>query len=437
MARTRWMFGFQRRLVRRWEWLMLIPNDGRLPHTSHTAAMTLRVPLAVDSDKPQEVSILGMVSLERARSQRSCGRLVTAFRDGLRAHQEVINRLNVYPVPDGDTGTNMALTLESVTDELAGLEAPDMAAICRAIGHGSLMGARGNSGVILSQLLRGLADGAQLPPARAGGRRAGRGPDHRRPAAHEAVMRPVEGTILTVARGAAEGAAGGGRGGEVAGRRARGRPGRGRRRPGPHPVAPPVLEAGRGGRRRRRRLRAAARRLALRRSTDARCPTRPDCPDRVRAAQPEAPGTASSAGDAAATDDLSGLRYEVMYLLEAPDDTIPPFKEVWAGIGDSIVVVGGDGIWNCHIHTDDIGAAIEASLDAGRPQRSGSPTCWSRSRRSAGYAKRPAQPGGAGPETCRGRCTTAVVAVATGDGHRGGIFRSLGRPGTSSPAASR
>ena len=67
--------------------------------------------------------------------------------------------------------------------------------------------------------------------------------------------------------------------------------------------------------------------------------------------------------------DVGDLRYEVMYLLDAPDDSIDAFKEVWAGIGDSIVVVGGDGLWNCHIHTDDIGAAIEAGVDAGRPQR--------------------------------------------------------------------
>ena len=60
---------------------------------------------------------------------------------------------------------------------------------------------------------------------------------------------------------------------------------------------------------------------------------------------------------------IADLRYEVMYFLEATDDTIPAFKDVWAGIGDSIVVVGGDGLWNCHIHTDDIGAAIEAALD--------------------------------------------------------------------------
>src|SRR5204862_8191241 len=64
----------------------------------------------------------------------------------------------------------------------------------------------------------------------------------------------------------------------------------------------------------------------------------------------------------------SALRYAVMYFLEAEAVTIPAFKDVWAGIGDSIVVVGGDGLWNCHIHTDDIGAAIEAALDCGRPR---------------------------------------------------------------------
>src|SRR5689334_24428188 len=80
-------------------------------------------------------------------------RVVTGFRDALRAHQEALNRLNVYPVPDGDTGTNMTLTLESVVQELGSAEA--MPEVCQAIAHGSLMGARGNSGVILSQILRG------------------------------------------------------------------------------------------------------------------------------------------------------------------------------------------------------------------------------------------------------------------------------------------
>ena len=85
----------------------------------------------------------------------------------------------------------------------------------------------------------------------------------------------------------------------------------------------------------------------------------------------------------------SDLRYEVMYLLDAPDDTMSAFKEVWAGLGDSIVVVGGDGLWNCHIHTNDVGAAIEAALDAGRPRNIRVTDSSSRSKRSGGYAKEP------------------------------------------------
>ena len=75
--------------------------------------------------------------------------VIEGYARALAAHRGAINRLNVYPVPDGDTGTNMALTLESVVGELEGAGA-DMTATCKAISHGSLMGARGNSGVILS-----------------------------------------------------------------------------------------------------------------------------------------------------------------------------------------------------------------------------------------------------------------------------------------------
>ena len=83
--------------------------------------------------------------------------VMASYRDVLAAHQERINRLNVYPVPDGDTGTNMALTVQSIVAEIDELPdtASDVASVCKAINHGSLMGARGNSGVILSQLLRG------------------------------------------------------------------------------------------------------------------------------------------------------------------------------------------------------------------------------------------------------------------------------------------
>src|SRR6187401_3810894 len=85
--------------------------------------------------------------------------VIATFRDLLRSHQDPINRLNVYPVPDGDTGTNMALTVESVVTALdAVAPGAGFAEVCATISHGSLMGARGNSGVILSQILRGLCD---------------------------------------------------------------------------------------------------------------------------------------------------------------------------------------------------------------------------------------------------------------------------------------
>ncbi|MCU1451453.1 MAG: domain fusion protein YloV, partial [Acidimicrobiales bacterium] len=135
-------------------------------------------------------------------------RIVSTYRDALRAHQEELNALNVYPVPDGDTGTNMALTLESVVTELDGVQAgaggtPAMEQVCEAIRHGSLMGARGNSGVILSLILRGLAD-TFSPLEAISGVDVAAGLRRATDAAYEAVLRPVEGTILTVVRLATE-----------------------------------------------------------------------------------------------------------------------------------------------------------------------------------------------------------------------------------------
>ena len=92
-----------------------------------------------------ELDVLGAEDIRRT---------VVTFRDAMRAHAPGINRLNVYPVPDGDTGTNMARTLDAVVAELDGANG-EMESTCKAISHGSLMGARGNSGVILSQILRG------------------------------------------------------------------------------------------------------------------------------------------------------------------------------------------------------------------------------------------------------------------------------------------
>ena len=114
---------------------------------------------------------------------------------------EDINKLNVFPVPDGDTGTNMSLTLGTVVREVAALPADsDMAAVAKAITHGSLMGARGNSGVITSQILRGMAEGlvgAHDPVTADDIAVAFRNSVK---VAFKAVRKPVEGTILTVIR---------------------------------------------------------------------------------------------------------------------------------------------------------------------------------------------------------------------------------------------
>ena len=367
-----------------------------------------------------------MVVLDALGATELC-RVILTFRDGLRSHQDLINRLNVYPVPDGDTGTNMALTLESVVEEIAGLESADLDSACKAITHGSLMGARGNSGVILSQLLRGISTGLNCPSGRPGARELSEALTIADKLAREAVMRPVEGTILTVASGAAEEARLAAEAGkslvDVAEAARVGAAEALDRTPSLIPVLEQagVVDAGGSG-----YLLLFDALLAV---LDGRpMPEPADLPEtNFGPLNPEAPGTALAPGDVDA--ELAGLRYEVMYLLEAADETIPSFKEVWAGLGDSIVVVGGNGLWNCHIHTDDIGAAVEASLDAGRPRtirvtdllEQVEEERWVREAVATQASGPPETPSGPPP-------ATGVVAVATGEGI-GRIFRSLGVQG--------
>ena len=355
------------------------------------------------------------------------GQVIGEYRDALRSHQEVINRLNVFPVPDGDTGTNMALTLESVMAELSDLDQPDMAATCKAIAHGSLMGARGNSGVILSQLLRGIVDVLTETGSVPGPGELARALTLADKLARQAVMRPVEGTILTVAEAAAQGARDAADAGKSlidvveashsAAAEALART------PELLPVLAQagVVDAGGAG--------YLLLFDALLTVVDGRpLPDPPDLPDEPAgwAGGPSGMDAAVEASHGDADGDIAGLRYEVMYLLEAPDDTIPVFKEVWAGLGDSIVVVGGDGLWNCHIHTGDIGGAVEASLDVGRP-RNIRITDLLEQVEEERWVREGGGTAGSGPaETPPGHApTTGVVAVATGVGI-GRIFRSLG-----------
>lgn len=342
---------------------------------------------------------------------------VAAYADLLHSHQEELNRLNVYPVPDGDTGTNMALTMRSVVAEVDAAS-DGMAATCKAIGHGALMGGRGNSGVILSQILRALTtrlagtegagpvDVAEALTAAAA-------------SAYEAVSRPVEGTILTVARVAAEGASGACAAGadligvldaaQVAGAEALART------PEQLPVlaAAGVVDAGGAG-------------LLLLLDAALHVVDGRALPEPTDAAA--APGMIAVGHGILAPGGLDELRYEVMYLLDADDAAIPAFKVAWEAIGDSIVVVGGDGLWNCHIHTNDIGGAIEAALDAGRPRAIRVTDLLEQVEElEAEEWVRSASPLGAAPSWADSAapCTCAVVAVASGDG-LAELFRSLG-----------
>lgn len=344
-------------------------------------------------------------------------RSVTAFGDALATHQEAINRLNVYPVPDGDTGTNMTLTVRSVAEAVADAgDAPDMATTCKAIAHGSLMGARGNSGVILSQLLRGITEVVREHDAVDGVVFAA-AVTRASELSYEAVQRPVEGTILTVVRECADEARAAAESGasllETLDRtRAAGQTSLDNT-PELLQVLKDagVVDAGGAG--------FLLLLDAMLNVVDGReVPAPPEAPE----------GAADRArgGDQTATPEtgkhVSELRYEVMYLLEAPDESMAGFREVWAGIGDSIVVVGGDGIYNCHIHTDEIGASIEAAIEIGRPREIRVTDLLDELHEIE--EERWVREADAGPEPEIEPVPCGVVAVATGEGIRR-IFANL------------
>lgn len=315
-----------------------------------------------------------------------------------------IDDLNVFPVPDGDTGTNLLLTVESVVEAVRSA-ADDLPAVARAMAHGALMGARGNSGVILSQLLRGLADvladGPAGPAALAGA--LVRAAD----LAYDAVAVPVEGTLLTVARDAGAAAVAALDGG-----------------PGVDLAA--VVSAARAGAQE-----------ALARTPDQLPRLRDvgvvDAGGRgwvvlLEALEAVVTGRATAAVLAADVPrDRSGLAvretgseaygYEVQFLLrDAGPEAVERLRRVLGGLGDSLVVVGADGLFTVHVHVNDVGAAVEAGVEAGRPFHI------TVTRFADQVARVPAgrtMPDGTAPPVRNERPTgRAVVAVAAGAGLR-------------------
>ena len=288
---------------------------------------------------------------------------VIAYRDTMKRHASYINRMNVYPVPDGDTGTNMARTLDAVVTELEGAS-DGLDTTCEAISHGSLMGARGNSGVILSQILRGLS--ATLRTAKTtGAPRVAEALKAASVAAYEAVLKPIEGTILTVVRETAEAATKAANDGATLAAMLRVARAAGRKALDNTPELLPVLkdagvvDAGGAG-------------FLLFIDSALHIVDGEPLPEPV---YDEGPTSEQLEKVALRTQsdgsvDVSELRYEVMFLLDLDDMKLRKFKTSWGEIGDSIVVVGGDGLYNCHIHTNDIGAAVEAPIIiGGRPSK--------------------------------------------------------------------
>ena len=333
--------------------------------------------------------------------------VITTYGELLHSFRDVINRLNVYPVPDGDTGTNMALTIESVVVALKDLdENAPLGEVARAIAQGSLMGARGNSGVILSQLLRGLV--ASFPVrGEVSAPELAEALHHADELARQAVVRPVEGTILSIARAGAQGARAHtdslvslARGARDAAKEALAKT--------PEQLAvlqqAGVVDSGGTG-------------LVLFFESLCHEFAHDDLP-----VAPRADTIDVHAHEVPSESGLAELRFEVMYLLDADDTKMAAFREVWAGLGDSIVIVGGEGLYNCHIHTDDVGAAIEASLDVGRP-REIRVTDLAEQVIEERWVREAAQTPSDAPAT--EAPITAVVAVVVGDGV-GRIFRSLG-----------
>ncbi len=268
----------------------------------------------------------------------------------LEAHCAELDALNVFPIPDGDTGTNLVLTVRAALDALDGTE-PDAAQVLRRLARGAVLGALGNSGGIMAQLLVSLA--AAVTDAGAfDATSLARGLERGARDARSAVKNPVEGTILTVARAAADASATGGTFAELAASSLAAA------EEALKHTTDQLEELSRAG-----VVDAGGRGLVL--VLDALVRTAGGLPDAVVAtpAEPEYHDRPEGA-----------FAYEVQYLLDtAPDASaamIDGLREVLATLGDSVVVVGtGDGVWNVHAHVNDVGAAIEAGIGVGRPHR--------------------------------------------------------------------
>ncbi|MGW0085180.1 DAK2 domain-containing protein [Streptomyces sp. NPDC003393] len=365
--------------------------------------------------------------------------------------REEIDAINVFPVADGDTGTNLYLTVESAvtaveavfTAHEAGapgvevlplpgpsLAGPSLAEAARAMAHGALIGARGNSGTILAQLLRGMAQvlAADDESAHSDGRGLRLALRHAADSARQAVAHPVEGTVLSVASAAADAATGAeGDCGTVARAAYEGACRALAATPGQLAALERAGVVDAGGRGLVAVLAALVETFtgetpatestppggaAQAAGADLPGEDQPTVPHaRVHAAEPGACEPAEPGAcvpSTAPAPSAGGPAFEVIYLLEADDAAVDRLRQRLDGLGDCLVVVGGDGLWNVHVHVDDAGAAVEAGVEAGRPYRIRI-THFGAGDAHTTRAERPP----------RERAQRAVVAVVPGDGLAG------------------
>ena len=290
---------------------------------------------------------------------------VSAAARALERHRAAIDALNVFPVPDGDTGTNLWLTMAACRREVARVGGGDLQDLTEAAARGALMGARGNSGVILSQFFRGFARyvATLQRPALLDGRRLARALEQAVTVAYEAVIRPVEGTMLTVGREASARASEAARvpGATVEQVLAAALEGaREALRRTPH-LLPVLAEAGvvdAGGRGLVVLLEAARCVEAGEERADAGQPADADAPAGLPAGS--AVGPAHGAGAFVS----SGLayRYCTEFLVRGSGLSTEKLRQELEPLGDSLLVVGDSSLVKCHLHTNHPGRALEVGL---------------------------------------------------------------------------
>ena len=325
----------------------------------------------------------------------------------LEAERTLINDLNVYPVPDGDTGTNLALTVRAVVDELRIGDEDGVAAVSAAVTKGSLMGARGNSGVILSQIVRGVCEvwgGADALGVRESKLALAAGAD----AAYRAVKEPVEGTMLTVMREMAAAAQG-----------------------VPESFALDKLmvvveEAGRVAVEKTTSQLAALQKagvvdaggyglLVLYRGIVAAIVT-PGAGVGAAAVALRQGAPGSAAASVAEPSELSRYRYCTSLLINGDGVDRDAFEAFLAPIGDSALVVGDDRLVKVHVHTDDPGVVLSEALRYGTIGEIEINDMHEQTRARDERLRGTPQPETPG---------TVVVAVVVGDGNKR-LFRELG-----------